>query len=107
MGAMANGEDYILAVGTKKGMLLATSPDRKEWSLEGPHFLLSEVPSIGIDTRDGRTRIMVGVRSEHWGPTVAHSDDFGATWTEPEQGAIKFPDGTDTALERSCRANTD
>ena len=34
---------------------------------------MSEVPSIGIDTRDGQTRLLVGVRSEHWGPTVIRS----------------------------------
>jgi hypothetical protein len=97
---MATEESYVLAIGTKKGLWLATSQDRQTWSMSGPHFLMSEVPSIGIDTRNGRTRIMVGVRSEHWGPTVAHSDDLGATWTEPEQGAIKFPEGTDAAVER-------
>lgn len=100
MGCMATAESYVLAIGTKKGLWLARSTDRKEWSLSGPHFLMSEIPSIGIDTRGDNPRIMVGVRSEHWGPTVAHSDDLGATWTEPEQGAIKFPEGTDAALER-------
>jgi photosystem II stability/assembly factor-like uncharacterized protein len=61
---------------------------------------MSEIPSIGIDSRDDRTRIMVGVRSEHWGPTVAHSDDLGATWTEPEEGAITFPQDAEAAVER-------
>ena len=56
---MATAESFVLAIGTKKGLWLATSPDRKDWSLSGPHFLMSEVPSIGIDTRDGRTRILV------------------------------------------------
>ena len=107
MGGMATAESYVLAIGTKKGLWLATSPDRKDWSLSGPHFLMSEVPSIGIDTREGRTRIMVGVRSEHWGPTVFHSDDLGGTWTEPENGAITFPDGTDAALERIWQIHPD
>jgi hypothetical protein len=104
---MATAESYVLAIGTKKGLWLATSPDRKDWSLSGPHFLMSEVPSIGIDTRDGRTRILVGVRSEHWGPTVFHSDDLGETWNEPEQGAIRFPEGTDAALERVWQIHPD
>ncbi|GAA1270673.1 WD40/YVTN/BNR-like repeat-containing protein [Arthrobacter pascens] len=107
MGFMATPETYLLAIGTKKGLWLATSQDRRQWSFSGPHFLMSEIPSIGIDTRDGRTRIMVGVRSEHWGPTVAHSDDLGATWTEPEQGAIKFPEGTDAAVERIWQIHPD
>ena len=104
---MATAESYVLAIGTKKGLWLATSPDRKDWSLSGPHFLMSEVPSIGIDTRDGRTRILVGVRSEHWGPTVFHSDDLGETWNEPEEGAIRFPEGTDAALERVWQIHPD
>ena len=100
MVGMATQRSFVLAIGTKKGLWLATSPDRREWSFTGPHFLMSEIPSIGIDTREGRTRIMVGVRNEHWGPTVAHSDDLGATWSEPEQGAIRFPEDTGAALER-------
>ena len=107
MGGMATAESYVLAIGTKKGLWLASSPDRKDWSLSGPHFLMSEVPSIAIDTRDGRTRILVGVRSEHWGPTVFHSDDLGSTWIEPEHGAIRFPEGTDAALERVWQIHPD
>ncbi|MCZ2401671.1 exo-alpha-sialidase [Paenarthrobacter sp. Z7-10] len=97
---MVTAQTTVLAIGTKKGLWLATSQDREQWSFSGPHFLMNEIPSIGIDTRGGRTRIMVGVRSEHWGPTVAHSDDLGATWTEPEQGAIRFPEDANSALER-------
>lgn len=100
MGRMAEHEKYLLAIGTKKGLWLATSRDRKDWSFTGPHFLMSEIPSVGIDTRSGRTRIMVGVRSEHWGPTVVHSDDLGQNWTEPDHGAITFPEDTGAALER-------
>ncbi|WP_427015802.1 WD40/YVTN/BNR-like repeat-containing protein [Pseudarthrobacter sp. P1] len=97
----SNGAAQILlAVGTKKGLWLGTSTDRQSFDFTGPHFLMNEIPSIGIDTRNGGTRILVGVRSEHWGPTVAHSDDFGATWIEPENGAIAFPADTETAVER-------
>jgi hypothetical protein len=97
----------VLAIGTKKGLWLATSQDRNTWSLSKPRFLMEEIPSIGIDTRAGRTRIMVGVRSEHWGPTVAHSDDFGVTWTEPEHGAIRFPEDTGAAVERIWQLQPD
>lgn len=100
MGGMATPESYLLAVGTKKGLWLATSADRNEWAWTGPHFFMTEIPSIGIDTRAGRTRILVGIRSEHWGATVAHSDDLGRTWSEPEAGAITFPGDTGVALER-------
>ncbi|SDY15711.1 hypothetical protein SAMN05661080_02503 [Modestobacter sp. DSM 44400] len=97
----------LLAIGTRKGLWLATSEDRRSWSLSQPHFLMTEVPSIGIDTRGGRTRLMVGLRSEHWGPTVFHSDDLGATWTEPENGAIRFPADTGGAVERIWQLQPD
>ncbi|MDQ0616139.1 hypothetical protein QFZ33_000163 [Arthrobacter globiformis] len=51
MGCMNASESFVLAIGTKKGLWLATSQDRKQWSFSGPHFLMSEIPSIGIDTR--------------------------------------------------------
>ncbi|MCU1574389.1 MAG: hypothetical protein JWO93_2471 [Micrococcaceae bacterium] len=105
MGGMA--PTVVLAVGTKKGLWLGTSEDRQEWAFTGPHFLMTEVPSIGIDTRDGRTRILVGVRSEHWGPTVVWSDDLGQSWTEPEQGSIAFPPDTGAALERIWQLQPD
>src|SRR3990170_2262815 len=90
----------LLAIGTRKGLWLATSEDRRSWSLSSPHFLMTEVPSVGIDVRGGRTRLMVGVRSEHFGPTVVHSDDLGVTWDEPAHGAIRFPADTGAAVER-------
>lgn len=96
-----------MAVGTKKGLWLATSPDRANWTRSGPYFLMSEIPSIGIDTRGGGRRILVGLRSEHWGPTVAHSDDLGATWHEPDHGAIAFPESTGAVLERVWQIHPD
>ncbi|MET1036610.1 MAG: exo-alpha-sialidase [Arthrobacter sp.] len=90
----------VIAIGTKKGLWLATSGDRATWTLGGPHFLNLEVPSVAIDTRGGRTRILAGINDWHWGPTVVYSDDLGATWSEPEDGAIKFPEDTGAALER-------
>lgn len=97
---MDNDQRTIMAIGTKKGLWLAESTDRENWNLTGPHFANLEVPSVAIDTREGRTRILAGVNDWHWGPTVVYSDDEGATWSEPEQGAIKFPADTDTALAR-------
>jgi photosystem II stability/assembly factor-like uncharacterized protein len=98
---------FLLAVGTKKGLWLATSDDRKTWEVGPPQFLMQEIPSVAIDTRGGRTRLLVGVRSEHFGPTVAHSDDLGATWTEPEHGSVVFPEGAGAALERIWQIQPD
>jgi photosystem II stability/assembly factor-like uncharacterized protein len=89
----------LLVIGTRKGLWLARSDDdRKTWQFAGPHFLMQEIPAAAIDTREGRTRLLVGARSEHWGPSVFHSDDLGASWHEPEGGAVRFPPEADAAV---------
>jgi photosystem II stability/assembly factor-like uncharacterized protein len=99
--------DTVLAIGTKKGLWFASSSDREGWTLSQPHFLMREVPSVALDAREGKVRILTGVRSEHWGPTVAHSEDWGATWVEPDHGAIQFPADTGAALERIWQLQPD
>jgi photosystem II stability/assembly factor-like uncharacterized protein len=98
----------LLAVGTRKGLFLARRADGGEWRVEGPQFLMREIPAVGFVDVDGSgPRLLVGVRSEHWGPTVAHSDDLGATWEESERGAVRFPEGSDAALERVWQLQAD
>src|SRR6476619_1290742 len=97
----------LLAIGTRKGLWLAHSDDRENWKLDGPLLLATEVPSVAIDTREGAPRLLVGARSEHWGPTVQRSDDLGQTWTEQEGGAIVFPDGSDASLDRFFNVTAD
>ena len=90
----------LLAIGTRKGLWLARSDDRSTWTLDGPHHLMREVPSIGIDVRNGSPRLLVGFRSEHWGPTIVRSDDLGQSWDETFEGAMRFPEDTGAAVER-------
>lgn len=90
----------VVGIGTRKGLWLARSEDRRTWSIEGPQLLMREVPSLAFDTREGRQRLLVGMRSEHWGPTVMASDDLGQTWEETPDGAIRFPEDTGAALAR-------
>lgn len=97
----------LLAIGTRKGLWLARSDDRRTWTLDGPHFLMREVPSIGIDTRVGPLRLLVGYRSEHWGPTVVRSDDLGTSWDETPDGSIHFPPDTEAAVERVWQITPD
>ncbi len=98
----------MLAIGTRKGLWLATSEDdRRTWTLSGPHFLAQEVASVAIDVRHSPARVLVGVTSSHWGPTVAWSDDAGATWHEREHGAITFPPDTGAALARVWQLQPD
>ena len=59
--------------------------------MAGPTFAGEEVYATCIDTR-GATRLFVGSVSNHWGPVLRRSDDLGATWTEDEQAALRFPE---------------
>jgi len=101
----------VLAIGTRKGLFLARSTGSGAvaggtgdggWTVGDPHFLMREVPSVGVlpEGPSGRPRLLAGVRSEHWGPTVARSDDLGLTWQETDDGSVRFPPDTAAALAR-------
>jgi hypothetical protein len=91
----------VLCIGTAKGLFLATSEDgRRSWEIGGPHFPMAGVYAVGVDTRRETPRLLVGASSSHFGPSVATSDDLGATWQEPEASPVAFPESAGTALER-------
>ncbi|MFC7217644.1 WD40/YVTN/BNR-like repeat-containing protein [Streptomyces polyrhachis] len=91
--------DVLLAVGTRKGLFLARRREGR-WELDGPHFNAQAVYSVGIDTSGAAPRLLVGADSAHWGPSVFHSDDLGASWQEPARPAVAYPKDTGTSLER-------
>ncbi|WHT21225.1 exo-alpha-sialidase [Crossiella sp. CA-258035] len=94
-------EQVVLAVGTRKGLWLATSEnDRVDWTWSGPHHAMTEVYAVAVDTRRDPPRLLAGVASEHFGPSVATSDDLGASWQEPDHPPVAFPEDTGTSLER-------
>ena len=91
----------LLMIGTSKGLFLARSDDnRKAWEVSAPHFPMTGVYAVGIDTRRATPRLLVSATSSHFGPTVATSDDLGRSWHEPERAPIAFPEGTGASLER-------
>lgn len=90
----------LLAIGTGKGLYLARSDDRRSWQLSRPHHPMTAVYATAIDTRRRVPRLLAGATSSHYGPSVATSDDLGATWREPEQAPVAFPEGTGATLER-------
>ncbi|WP_248965127.1 WD40/YVTN/BNR-like repeat-containing protein [Sphaerisporangium perillae] len=98
----------LLALGTAKGLFLARSDDdRKSWDVSGPHFPMTGVYGVCIDKRRAVPRLLAGVTSSHFGPSVAYSDDLGATWQEPDHPPVAFPQDTGTALERVWQLATD
>src|SRR5262245_28567036 len=85
----------LLAIGTSKGLFLARSEDdRRTWELTGPHFLMNRIYGIGIDKRRGAPRLLAGVANQHFGPSVATSDDLGTSWHEPDHAPVAFPADT-------------
>jgi hypothetical protein len=91
----------LLAIGTRKGLFVATSEgDRTHWEVGDPHFSSQAIYSVAIDTRHDPPRLMVGADSNHWGPSVFRSDDLGASWPEPDAAPVAFPEDTGAALVR-------
>ena len=92
---------HVLCIGTSKGLFLATSDDgRQSWEIGPPHFPMTAVYAVGIDARRATPRLLVGASSSHFGPSVAISDDLGATWQEPDASPLAFPASADAAVER-------
>jgi photosystem II stability/assembly factor-like uncharacterized protein len=91
----------LLAIGTGKGLFIARSEDdRRSWELSGPHHPMTGVYGVGIDTRRATPRLLAGVTSSHFGPSVATSDDLGVSWREPDEAPLAFPADTEKALVR-------
>ncbi|MCM0676184.1 exo-alpha-sialidase [Micromonospora phytophila] len=91
----------LLAIGTAKGLFLATSTDgRRSWEVSGPHFPMTGVYAVAVDKRRATPRLLAGMTSSHFGPSVATSDDLGATWHEPDRAPVAFPADTGASLGR-------
>lgn len=97
----------LLAIGTRKGLWLARSDDRRTWTVDGPHLLAQEVAAVSVDTRRAAPRVLAGIQYGHWGPSVMWSDDLGVSWQETDHGAIRFPEDSDAALERVWQLRPD
>ena len=65
-------DETVLLVGTRKGLFVFHSRDRRRWKQEGPHFAGVPVYHAILDPRDGKT-IHAGAMNEHWGPTMKRS----------------------------------
>ena len=101
-----------LAIGTRKGLFLAMTDATHPtgWRVDGPHLLMREVPAVTFlpaPAGSSAPRLLVGMRSEHWGPTMVRTDDFGATWAEADTGSIAFPQDCGAALARVWQLQPD
>jgi hypothetical protein len=80
-----------LYIATRKGLWIASSTDRKTWSLKGPTWLGQQCHHAVLDPRN-RTTLLCASRQWHLGPTVFRSEDGGTTWKEA-QVPPQFPKG--------------
>jgi hypothetical protein len=72
----------LLMVGTRKGAWLFHGDSaRRNWRLDGPHFLGHIFNHVVLDPRDRRT-LLAAAKTGHLGPTIFRSTDRGKTWKE-------------------------
>jgi photosystem II stability/assembly factor-like uncharacterized protein len=97
----------IIAIGTRKGLWMARRSNG-EWSVDGPSFPMSEVPSLAwVSHADEDPTLLAGTMSPHWGPSVASSTDLGVTWHEVEGGSMHFEPDDGASLERVWQLQAD
>lgn len=83
--------DFLLLVGTAKGaFLLRSNAQRARWEVGGPYFHGQAVYAMAYDDRCGLHRIWASTQS-YWGTLLRSSDDFGKSWTNPQEATIRFP----------------
>lgn len=95
---MAKKGDTVVMAGTRKGLFLFQSRDRRRWRALPPSFAGVPVNHAVLDPRDGRT-VWAAVNSMHWGPTVARTRDLGARWQRPKEGP-RFPEGSGRSVDK-------
>lgn len=91
--------DFLLLVGTTKGaFIFRSNAQRTRWELAGPYFHGHAVYALAFDGRNGQRRIWAATNS-YWGTMLRSTDDFGKSWTNPQQAPIRFPNDTGTSLK--------
>ncbi len=91
--------DFLLLVGTTKGaFILRSNAQRSRWEVGGPYFHGHNVYAMAYDGRAGQHRIWASTQS-YWGTLLRSSDDFGKSWTNPQQANIRFPSDTGVSLK--------
>ena len=86
----------ILA-GTRKGLFVLSSNDRRQWSTAGPYLAGKEVNHATVDPRSGR---LLATANDAWfGCQVMWSDNDGEDWT-PATQSPSFRETSARTLER-------
>lgn len=74
--------ELALLVATRKGgWIYHSDAQRREWRIDGPHFLGHIIHHMVLDPRDRQT-LLVAAKTGHLGPTIFRSYDMGKSWSE-------------------------
>jgi photosystem II stability/assembly factor-like uncharacterized protein len=87
----------LLLVGTKKGLFIFTSKDRRKWSATGPFQPGREINHAVFDPRTGR--VFATANDSWFGCEIVSSPDLGATWESATLNP-KFAESSGLKLER-------
>ncbi|MBX7113186.1 MAG: hypothetical protein K1X64_02540 [Myxococcaceae bacterium] len=93
--AQKSNQPVLVMVATRKGAwFLRSDAARKNWRIEGPHFLGNIINHVVLDPRDGKT-LLAAASTGHLGPTLFRSTNGGRTWKEASKppAFAKAPEG--------------
>jgi photosystem II stability/assembly factor-like uncharacterized protein len=88
---MSERGEFLLSVGTAKGLFLLTSDrSRSKWKVDGPHLPGMEINHAVFDRRTGN--IFATANNPWFGSRVCFSKDFGQSWIDSEQSPSFTPE---------------
>ena len=79
----------VLLVGTRKGLFVLESGDRRDWSVRGPYCESWPIYQAVLDAESGT--IYAAAASEWLGSAIWRSADLGESWEHSSEG-IGYPD---------------
>jgi photosystem II stability/assembly factor-like uncharacterized protein len=89
----------IVYVGTRKGAFLYRGDaSRRQWKVDGPHFLGQVINHIVPDPRNPKV-ILAAAKPGHLGPSLFRSLDGGKTWKEASKPPA-FPHGHEDSVKQ-------
>ena len=83
----------------ERSFLLRSSAQRARWDVAGPYFHGQATYALAYDSREGRHRLWASTFSMLWGTFLRSSDDYGRTWTNPQEAPIRFPADSGATLK--------
>jgi hypothetical protein len=87
----------LLLIGTKKGLFLFTSDDRRAWKMRGPFITGKEINHAVFDART--KRIFAAANDAWFGCEIMRSDDLGENWQGADQNPA-FVESSGLKLDR-------